>query len=208
MIRIELIFSSVSDYPSEFFYEQLKKFGNIKSFESIKLTPSRFESILAWTIVSSYFSERSLPFSVAYEPGGKPYVPGSPIRFSISHSKGRVVVGFSESEIGVDIEEIKEKDHSNLYRRVLSENEAVRIRSASDEKLSFFKLWSLKEAHLKLTGAGLAGEMTKIDFGDFFENESFEKDGKHYYSTQLSGFSLAVCCEKPFELSIKEKNYE
>ena len=192
----------------EFFEEKLERLRNIKNFESIRAVSSRYESILAWTIVSSYFNERSLPFSVAYEPGGKPYVPNSAIRFSISHSKGKVAVGFSDNEIGVDIEEIKEKDHSNLYRRVLSENEAGKIRFVSDEKLSFFKIWTLKEAYLKLTGEGLAGEMTSIDFGDCFELESFEKGGNYYYSTQLSGFSLAVCCEKPFELSIKEKTYE
>lgn len=59
--------------------------------------------------------------------------------FSISHSKTRILVGVSKTELGVDIEDEREV------------RETIRERFSSDE-FNFFELWTLMEATYKLTG--------------------------------------------------------
>ena len=87
---------------------------------------------------------------------GKPYFVCSDIRFSISHSKGRVAVAVSDSEdIGIDIEcaEISSEKAKNLAKRFFSETEALAV----DNNPEIFKqLWCEKEAETKLWGGELS----------------------------------------------------
>ncbi len=96
-----------------------------------------------------------LGVDVLYYENGKPYTKVSPI--SISHSGDFVLVGVSDSEIGVDMELIKPYN-KRLITRFFSKDEQEFIKSDTD----FFLIWTVKEAFLKLTGEGLKG-MTKLN---------------------------------------------
>ena len=84
---------------------------------------------------------------------GKPYIEGSPVFFNISHSASFAAVAFSDGEVGVDIEllrdvdlRIAEKFHADEQRYVFS---------SEDKRTAFFEVWTAKEAYLKKSGTGI-----------------------------------------------------
>jgi len=77
--------------------------------------------------------------------GGKPYFPGGDRRFlSISHTATHVMVGVSDSELGVDIE-AERPVRDGLAERLFSPEEL--------RDLGFFGGWTVRESIFKLTGA-------------------------------------------------------
>ena len=105
-------------------------------------------------------SPDSIRFSL--REGGKPYLKNhGDLHFNISHSAGVVAFISSErGEIGVDVEEIRDRDCLNLARHFFSDDEIEELETfGSKEKMEecFFEIWTQKEAYLKGTGKGLPG---------------------------------------------------
>jgi phosphopantetheinyl transferase len=78
-----------------------------------------------------------------------------PIHFSITHSSGCVAVAFSRSQVGLDLECVREVDAPALARRFFSEEEAIACERSADHEL-FFRLWTCREAAIKGDGRGLS----------------------------------------------------
>ena len=72
---------------------------------------------------------------------GKPYLKNRQKFFSISHSGEYVLIGFSDSECGVDIEKIKNRDIDSISKRM-----NFRSKTLDD----FYKDWTKYEAEYKL----------------------------------------------------------
>ena len=112
---------------------------------------------------------------------GKPTVQGHPaFYFNLSHAGDYVVLAHGDVPLGVDIEQIREKDNLRVARRCFTEREYAYV-SGQKEVVSqetagapgevaeksgfepddslcaerFFYLWTMKEAYLKLTGDGI-----------------------------------------------------
>ncbi len=91
---------------------------------------------------------------------GKPYLEGSGVQFSLSHTRGAVCAAFSESgEVGADIERKDRRVSERLYSRVLSENEKPLVHTGEE----FIRLWVQKEAFLKRLGTGIADDLRGAD---------------------------------------------
>lgn len=91
---------------------------------------------------------------------GKPYLIGSDLQFSLSHTGGAVCAAFSDDgEVGADIESSSRKVGERLYSRVLGENERPLVHSGED----FIRLWVQKEAFLKRLGTGIASDLRGAD---------------------------------------------
>lgn len=77
--------------------------------------------------------------------GEKPYLAAGRPFFSVSHSRGRVLAGVSDFDLGVDIELVRE----------MPVQVAARLFSQSERRdFSFFEAWTLRESVYKLTGRG------------------------------------------------------
>ncbi|MCX4819029.1 4'-phosphopantetheinyl transferase superfamily protein [Streptomyces sp. NBC_01142] len=90
-------------------------------------------------------------------PHGKPQPP-DPLRLSLSHSGGRVVVALAHSTpVGVDVEEISPYVN-DVAERVLAPQERVVLAALpeAERPAGFIRYWTRKEALLKSTGDGLA----------------------------------------------------
>jgi 4'-phosphopantetheinyl transferase len=88
---------------------------------------------------------------------GKPFLQGySEFNFNISHSGDWVVCAIDNSEVGVDIEQVKWID-INIAKRFFSETEYQNLLSQQQElRLEYFyDLWTLKESYIKYIGKGL-----------------------------------------------------
>jgi len=99
------------------------------------------------------------PREVAFGFGahGKPEVPG--LRFNISHSGARALIALSQVEVGADIELPRPRRTDDIARRFFAPGEVQRLFALGDAEArreQFFRLWTCKEAFLKVTGEGLS----------------------------------------------------
>lgn len=104
---------------------------------------------------------------------GKPRLGGrwadAPWRFSLSRSSGMAAIAISETgEVGVDLEAIRPISNlEELAERCLSDPELAEYRAEAPDRalVSFFQLWTCKEAVLKAAGVGLSIDPRSIDIG-------------------------------------------
>ncbi len=73
----------------------------------------------------------------------KPYFAKGKIFFSITHSNDIVLAAFETSNVGVDIEYMKERDYKSLLARYDEDIE-------NPTKEQFYKFWTKEEAKIKL----------------------------------------------------------
>ncbi len=86
-----------------------------------------------------------------------------PFHFNISHSGEWVLIAFADSELGVDIEEIKTSfSFQTIIQDQFSEAERNFLYNSSDPLHSFYNLWTRKEALLKAWGTGLKEDLREI----------------------------------------------
>lgn len=104
------------------------------------------------------------------ENGGKPYCTNTHIDFNISHSKNLfaiVIADTEELQVGVDIEIIKPvSDIKSIVASHMHLDEQKYIfeeRSDQTQVLErFYKIWTRKEAVLKMLGVGIVVNLTDI----------------------------------------------
>ena len=95
-----------------------------------------------------------------YNEYGAPYIEGGP-HFSISHCKTGIAVAVSENSIGIDIETIREFK-PELMRKTMSPTEQERITLCAKPEEEFIRLWTQKEALVKLQGTGIITDLHHI----------------------------------------------
>ena len=98
----------------------------------------------------------------AYNEHGKPFLQEHPdIHFSISHCKEAVGCLVSSQPCGLDIEYIH-KAKEGLVRYTMSQAEVDAIFAASCPDIAFTRLWTQKEAVLKLAGTGITDDLRHV----------------------------------------------
>ncbi len=83
--------------------------------------------------------------------------------FTLSHCKQAIACVLSERPVGVDVESIGRYSES-LARHVLSPEEFALVSSAPDPQIPFTRLWTQKEAVVKLTGRGIDDDLPNLLF--------------------------------------------
>ena len=85
---------------------------------------------------------------------GKPYLPDYPqVHFNLSHSGERVMCIMGPAACGCDVEQVdRNQKQIDLVIRCLAESEQ---RQAARSAVDFFRIWTLKESILKLSGEGI-----------------------------------------------------
>ncbi|MBR2338766.1 MAG: 4'-phosphopantetheinyl transferase superfamily protein [Clostridia bacterium] len=115
---------------------------------------------------------------------GKPFLSEYPRwHFNLSHSGDWAVCALSDAPIGVDIEQLRERDYLRLAQRHFSPDEvgALQTLSPTQQQERFFRLWTRKESWLKAQGIGLAGLSSAPVAAYTFREYT------------LSGYALTVC---------------
>ena len=112
--------------------------------------------ILAKVAIKKTFGINIAKQNFAYSEYGKPYLSNYPdVHFNISHSGEYVVCAVNDKPIGVDIQKIGEYN-PDVAKRVCNEKELKQIKDSLDKASEFTKLWTQKEAVLKMHGIGIA----------------------------------------------------
>lgn len=139
------------------------------------------------------------------------------IFFNISHSDDQLLVGFSNSEIGVDIERVNSTvNFERIGKNHFSEVEVNKIMEFTEDERAdtFFEIWTKKESVIKGIGKGLGiplqdfnitdqnGQVlwkspTENDYGAWFAHNIEIRQGfKTAFATQKKVVDLRYfCCE-------------
>jgi 4'-phosphopantetheinyl transferase len=85
-------------------------------------------------------------------PHGKPELPGSALRFNLSHSGDRALIAVAAVEVGVDVERTARR--SRAVERTLTDGERAAL-TGTDRHVELLRIWCRKEALAKALGGGL-----------------------------------------------------
>ena len=97
-----------------------------------------------------------------YGEHGKPRIVGHPeVHFNLSHCRQAVVCAVSHQPVGVDVECVREYKES-LIDYTMNVDEQALIRRAERPEVAFTRLWTQKEALLKLTGEGISRDLKTV----------------------------------------------
>lgn len=125
---------------------------------------------------------------------GKPFAVHEGRRWflSLAHADGKVLCGFSGSmQVGIDLESSQRKVDDRLRSRILNEGEKE---SMSGEDL--IRIWTLKEAMVKLDGRGMRTNLDRIVLSPRHESEFLGRFGNGTLATIVSfefkGYWVAV----------------
>jgi len=121
-------------------------------------------------LLSLYTQQPPADLVFSYSEKGKPSL-AKPLKdggifcFNMSHTDKQALYAIARQAVGVDIEQIRETlKHEELTRLVLSdaEKQAWHAVPIAQRRLAFFRTWTRKEALLKASGKGLAGNMRQL----------------------------------------------
>lgn len=135
---------------------------------------------------------------------GKPsFVQYPHLHFNLSHSGEYVVLATGEYPIGVDIEEIK-TDYLDIAERFFTSEEIQQIHacdSISEKEDLFFRLWTMKESYMKVTGLGFELPLHSFSIQIDPQKSTFlYPEGANEFSLYEldapKGYKLSVCCQQ------------
>ena len=95
-----------------------------------------------------------------YNEHGAPYWAVGPY-FSISHCKQGIAVVVSDQPVGIDIEGMRKVD-DGLVHKTMNTQEQAQIAAAANPEQEFIRLWTRKEAYVKMLGTGIISDMHQI----------------------------------------------
>lgn len=151
------------------------------------------------SLASSYLINKLSKEPLLFNDMGKPFFENGP-SFNVSHSGQYIVMAVSNKDIGVDIEENKEKDMSSLIR-IFNEAEAKMIKEHAD----FYYLWCAKESLIKCIGSSI-NRIKEIPALPFNGVKAF--NGKQYYvKTFIEDkhiISITRLSDEPFDIKIEK----
>lgn len=115
------------------------------------------------SVLSLYLDTPAEQLEFSFKEHGKPELilnqHQPDIRFNLSHSNNLAILAVSQSnEVGIDIEFMEKKaEWKKIINRFFTDTEQKAIFSLPEEqqRTAFFKVWTRKEAFMKVTGLGL-----------------------------------------------------
>lgn len=137
---------------------------------------------------------------ILYNEHGKPFFEQGK-KFSISHSGRFSVIAVSEEEIGIDIE-AREIINPAVAKRCFTEEEQDFAKMSTQ---NFLRIWTAKEAVLKLLGTGFSYSPSNFSVLPLDEKHCIEEKNIRFYCDEIDDFPLtAAFCGKDDDFEIRE----
>lgn len=125
----------------------------------------RRECCLSYLMLCQVLNEHfgiAEPPEFDYNEHGKPMLRDhADIFFNISHCREAIACVVSHQPVGIDIERVG-RGNDRLTSYVMSEAEQLQIRQSADPAVEFTRLWTMKEAIVKLRGTGITGNLKTL----------------------------------------------
>ncbi len=111
------------------------------------------------SILSIYLKCDPANIGISVNSSGKPFLSSNPhgLFFNVSHSDHLALIAVASSTVGVDIERIRERvNFLSIGQQffTLCEQQQLNSYPASQRRRGFYRLWTRKEALLKMHGCG------------------------------------------------------
>ncbi|MCI8646897.1 MAG: 4'-phosphopantetheinyl transferase superfamily protein [Firmicutes bacterium] len=126
---------------------------------------------------------------------GKPYFPGDPLSFSVSHTGKLWVCLMGRQTMGVDVQKVRRCRMEKIAERYYTPDEQAYIQQEGE--WGFFQIWARKEAYAKFTGEGMTEKLRLF---------STLKDGHVSFVdfNIMEGVAGACCIRNKEELWIRQ----
>lgn len=172
--------------------ERQQRIHNMKQENSRK--QSMGVGLLLQKVLALYHMQESQVFIGEH---GKPMIDG--LEFSLSHSGNFAVCVISERPVGCDVERLREAP-KGVASRYYSNREQTYLSGFDGEEYdkAFFRLWTMKESYVKMTGEGLrvpfeVYEVVVEDGAQVIRDG--EMQGCHLSTMDLQGHIISICAE-------------
>lgn len=152
----------------------------------------RVESAFSYLLLCEALRERGIlePPTFVYGTegnSGKPSMKEHPeLFFNLSHCRHAIACALDEHPVGIDIETLG-RYSERLACYTMNEAELAEIATAEDKDIAFTRLWTMKEAAMKLTGEGISTNVRDV----------LSHSSNIIYSTR-------VCAEKGYVVTLAE----
>lgn len=163
MIYLEENLSKYSEKALEELLEGLPEWRRAQALR-YKHSRGRLECALTYALLCRGLQEMGYDLQPTFEYGsnGKPTLRELPeVHFNLSHCKHAMVCALSEHPVGVDIEALG-RYSERLAKYTMNEEELEEIASAENKDVAFTRLWTMKEAAMKLTGEGISTNVRNV----------------------------------------------
>lgn len=125
----------------------------------------RRQSVAAYLLLCEGLREEygiNEPPVFGYHEGGKPFIEGrSDIHFNLSHCREAAVCVIAPYPVGIDVESVRQFKE-DLARYTMNEHEMEQILNSERPDIAFIRLWTMKEALLKMTGEGIRNDLKNL----------------------------------------------
>lgn len=199
---MRIILSDIRQFDNEdIFNEAFKKTSDDrkKMILSLKAPVDKKRSLAAGCLLDFALKESNLNgFKIQKGTHGKPFLPDAPnFHFNLSHSGSFALIAYADTPVGADIQQSRHI-RDITAKRFLSEKEYGAMPSDESEKQHFLnKLWTIKEAYIKLNGHGLSCDMRSCT-ADILSHRIFDAYKtvffRHFnFSSEDKDYNLSIC---------------
>jgi len=116
--------------------------------------------------------------------------------FNVSHTRNAIAVVVSDSQVGVDIEKIREAEFK-IVNRFFTQPEIEFIdNTVAESKKRFYIVWTKKEAYIKYIGKGLYIPLNSFNVFDETISKKMQTIVKDNYVISICGINQGCCIEE------------
>ena len=156
-----------------------------------KIARYRFEGDKIRSLIAGLLIRRATGgVPLTYGPHAKPYADG--VYFSVSHSGEIVAIVTDDHEVGLDVEQFPTEDKLKIADRFYHPAEREEVNASDDRQCAFCRIWTRKEAYLKMTGEGISTDLTAFDTTSAPLQEQL-------FTVVLDGCCLSVCSDRQID---------
>ncbi len=154
-------------------------------------TPQQDSLSWAKIVLKKHFGVKNPTFLIGRN--GKPYLENSPLFFNLSHSGNLLILAVATQEVGIDVQEKREKHYSSIQSRL----------TLAEQKEDFFRLWTAKESYVKYRGETLASLLKTLTFeqGVLYENGERAQVCLSFIEEEF--YTVCICTHEQEEISLR-----
>ncbi len=116
--------------------------------------------------------------------------------YNVSHTRNAIAVVVSDSQVGVDIEKIREAEFK-IVNRFFTQPEIEFIdNTVAESKKQFYIVWTKKEAYIKYIGKGLYIPLNSFNVFDETISKKMQTIVKDNYVISICGINQGCCIEE------------
>ena len=211
MVTVNIVERPDAGFSASLQHGCMSLLGNIEqqSIVRTRKEKDKTEKILGWLMcrmeASLRYGVHPAEIRIDFHEKGKPFFPDFPhFKFNITHGGNIIAVAFcNDREVGIDVEANDRKVNLLIAERHFTPAEAEFLQKTPEQQRphAFLRLWTIKEAYLKMLGTGLSRPLDSFEIQYFngkiniYENQTLqncttfqdETDGKHTITVCVKG---------------------